>query len=324
MQPRLAGRPTRRLAQGRPRARRGSPAGRAPGRSAGRRDSSARQRRRPPRRAAIRASPASSSTWPPPSSQHREPAPLRAALPDAVASEARAGRSTCRSDPDVSAARHLPRRYTGPPQDEGLRPLPPGRLRRRRTTLRRVVRAGAPVRSARPSSSRRFANLRCSIVTPDGAVRWDGERLEFIDSPPRDTLPRRTPRGPLAHYYGASSMPPASISRRCSGDAQPILAEPAGSERIPWPDPRESAHRVSRLRRRGGACARAALTRRTAAQAQQPPAGRAQVDALDACRRCPLWEHATAAVGGGGPVDANWCSSVNSRATRKICGVVRS
>ena len=50
------------------------------------------------------------------------------------------------------------------------------------------------VRAASGFFVRRFANMKWTIVTPDGAAVWDGHALRFEDSPPRDSLPRSDSR----------------------------------------------------------------------------------------------------------------------------------
>lgn len=160
--------------------------------------------------------------------------------------------------------------------------------------------------------ARRFGNLRWMIVTPDGAARWEGGRLELMASPPRDSLPRADRLETLWRTYyrsicNAARIRPATMQREMPRRYWKNLPEA-----IEIPDLlRDSARRVERFDDRAG---RPAAPRHAPIRSSSPApvprasdglgAGSALRDALDACRRCPLWEHATQAVAGEGPQDA--------------------
>jgi len=159
---------------------------------------------------------------------------------------------------------------------------------------------------------RRFGNLKWTIVTPDGAARWEGDRLEIIDAPPRDSLPREDRLESLWRTYyrsicNAARIRPAAMQREMPRRYWKNLPE---AREIP-DLLRDSARRVDRF---DDALERAASPRHAPIRSDGPApvarendgrgAGAAQSAALNACRRCPLWEHATQAVAGEGPGDA--------------------
>ena len=199
------------------------------------------------------------------------------------------------------AARH--------PQDARLRALPPRRGRGRRA-LRRLVRARAPhPRRAAPFFVGRFAAMRWSILTPEGALHWDGQRARLRRR--RAARARCRPADALEDwwrtYYRAIFNPARAQSARCA----PRCRRGTGAT-----CPRRALipELLARARRRArGRCWRA--RRRSPRKRIRPVhggrscrSGRRARGARPAARarlpRCPLYEPATQTVFGEGPEDA--------------------
>lgn len=158
-----------------------------------------------------------------------------------------------------------------------------------------------------PFFARRFAGMRCAILTPEASATWDGEALQFgpggaPGDAPADDAGEDLWRTYYAHIFNPARLNPRMMTQEMPQrywkhlpEAQllPSLIQGAGvrvremaerehaapKRRIPAPPPALSAG--------AGDGSLAAL--RQAAQA---------------CRACPLWEPATQTVFGEGPEDA--------------------
>jgi DNA polymerase len=144
---------------------------------------------------------------------------------------------------------------------------------------------------------RRFATMRWSILTPEGSIHWDGERL--VEGPPatRGDAPDGDPVEDVWKTYYGSIFNPARLKIDMMIKEMPKKYWKNMPEMALVPGLIAAAqHRESQMI----ATARAA-----------PPRGDNAGLALDAlreeamhCRRCPLWKPATQTVFGEGPADA--------------------
>jgi probable DNA metabolism protein len=148
--------------------------------------------------------------------------------------------------------------------------------------------------------ARRFGNMDWTIVTPEGAATWDQHELRFIDAPPRDTLPREDARENLWRTYFRSicnlaRLKPAAMKREMPVHRWKNLPEAAEIGRLLREAPR-TVQRFDEPQARRHAPIRSPGPERVVENLE--------LERLQGCRRCPLWEHATQAVAGEGPPDA--------------------
>jgi probable DNA metabolism protein len=152
--------------------------------------------------------------------------------------------------------------------------------------------------------ARRFGNMDWTIVTPQGAAIWDQNTLRFEDSPPRDSLPRHDVHENLWRTYyrsicNVARLKPAAMKREMPVHRWKNLPEAAEIASLM----REAPRAVQRFDEPGIRARHAPIRSAGPADREGDAAGSMQ-GALDDCRRCPLWEHATQAVAGEGPVQA--------------------
>jgi DNA polymerase len=157
---------------------------------------------------------------------------------------------------------------------------------------------------AAPFFVERFGRTRWVIVTPRGAARWDGERLEMRHEPRNElneALPAdlHDPQEALWRTYYASIFNPARLNRRLQEKEMPrrywahlpeardipALAQAAGS-RV------QAMHEAVAVPPRWSA--------RVKPLVSEPVGG----ESPHSCRRCPLHARATQAVCGYGPAGA--------------------
>jgi len=143
----------------------------------------------------------------------------------------------------------------------------------------------------------RLKSARWVIVTPRGAARWDGERLHIRTEPAAETDDLHDPVEQLWRTYYASVFNPARVNTRRLAQEMPQHF------RARLPEARDIPALVA---------AAGPRVHEMQAATASPPRWSAKVapdakpaDALQACRRCPLWERATQAVCGAGPRDAH-------------------
>lgn len=165
-----------------------------------------------------------------------------------------------------------------------------------------------------PHFADRFGRESWLIRTPDGQAHWDGAQLRF--APPDAASPVRGAPDPLWQaYYRGTFNPvrnnPQALQRHMPvrfwnqlPEAQwiPALTAAARSGEL------QDSRTVSCTGQRGAvfpdrAAPASPHLQRPDADGPVPP-GLPAREVLDACRRCPLWEPATQAVGGTGPADA--------------------
>ena len=139
---------------------------------------------------------------------------------------------------------------------------------------------------------RRFANMRFSILTPDLCLHWDGKTATYTPGAHKADRPDGDPVEATWRTYDANIFNPARLK---------IAAMTSEMPKKYWKNLPE-ADLIP------GLIAGAAKRTRTMIDAgSEPPPSfglnelRAQASA---CHRCPLWQPATQAVFGEGPVDA--------------------
>lgn len=141
---------------------------------------------------------------------------------------------------------------------------------------------------------RRFGTMHWSILTPQGALHWDGAVLE--EGPPalRSDAPTGDPTEDLWRNYYASVFNPARLK---------IGAMLKEMPRKYWKNMPEAALIPDLI---AGAQAReSAMVAAGAASAEERPASLPEVaTAIHACRRCPIGELDNRAVMGEGPAGA--------------------
>lgn len=155
-----------------------------------------------------------------------------------------------------------------------------------------------------PFFAGRFANMRWMIATPDGAIEWDPDVRAVVraSAPPPGRLPARDDREALwctyfASVFNAARSNPAAMQRHLPKRVWRHLPEGPTIERL------LDDGRVQRERLLVADAVRADAGLRLRAE-QLPERGDDVHGTLAACRRCPLWEHATQPVAGVGPTDA--------------------
>jgi len=141
---------------------------------------------------------------------------------------------------------------------------------------------------------RRFANMRWSILTPQGSLHWGGEAL--VEGPPaqRSDAPEGDPTEELWRRYYASIFNPARLKVGAMLKEMP---------RKYWKNLPEAALIPELV---AGAQAResAMVTAGAMNFAERPDTLEAIDKAIHACRRCPIGELDNQAVMGEGPRDA--------------------
>ena len=158
------------------------------------------------------------------------------------------------------------------------------------------------LRYAIPFFEKRFGNLRWMIATPDGAAVWDGTHTEFIDSPGRSAVPREDATHDLWRAYYRNICNVARVNPRLMQREMP--------QRY-WRNLPEAAEIHALLHENPRTLAATLGSDATAEEARVP---RAIADSLGriapvadsplTCQRCSLWQRATQAVLGEGPLDA--------------------
>jgi uracil-DNA glycosylase len=144
---------------------------------------------------------------------------------------------------------------------------------------------------------RRFATMRWSILTPEGALHWDGETLSEGPPATRGDAPEGDPIEAVWKTYYASIFNPARLKTKAMLKEMP---------RKYWKNMPETAL-VGELI--AGAQQRESRMIATAQSAPARPGNAAAALAALAeeaahCQRCPLWKPATQTVFGEGPADA--------------------
>lgn len=164
-----------------------------------------------------------------------------------------------------------------------------------------------------PFFARRFTTMRWSILTPDGAVAWDGEGLAFGPPATRDMAPAEDEIEEFWKTYYASTFNPARLKTRAMQAEMPrrywrnlpeaaLIPELVAQSTVRTeamvaaPAPQPNARLARTLSR---------LNRDQSFDEGFVPSTLEELDlAVQACRRCPLWRDATQGVCGEGPKKA--------------------
>ena len=161
-----------------------------------------------------------------------------------------------------------------------------------------------------PFFRRRFTTMRWSILTPDGSAMWDGTDLAFGPPATREMAPVEDGVEEFWKTYYASTFNPARLKTRTMQGEMPkrywknlpeaalipelvarsaVRTEAMVATPAPVPNPR-LAKTLSRM------------GRDPAFDEGFVPSTPEELDqAVQACRRCPLWRDATQGVCGEGP-----------------------
>ena len=157
--------------------------------------------------------------------------------------------------------------------------------------------------------ARRFAGQRWAILTPERSVLWDGAQLTFGDGVPRNEAPSDDALEDLWRAYYASTFNPARVNVKVMQGHMPrkFWAHLPEAQLI------EPLTAAANARAGQMIAAEAAAPRRSRVPPGRSPvskptadsgAGEKQRKLLDQCRNCPLWQYATQAVPGEGPMSA--------------------
>jgi len=158
------------------------------------------------------------------------------------------------------------------------------------------------LRTTVPFFEKRFPNMRWMIATPDGAAHWNGERVEFIDSP-KSSVPREDSTHSLWRTYYRNICNVARIN--------PSVMQRDMPKRY-WQHLPE-ANEIKSLISEGNVKTHRDLTTPPKPDDLRVPAAIARsldrivqpTDSPLTCKLCDLWRHATQAVVGEGPEDAS-------------------
>ena len=156
----------------------------------------------------------------------------------------------------------------------------------------------------------RFANMRWTILTPDGAACWDGDALTFGPPATRDMAPAEDEIEEFWTTYYASTFNPARLKTRTMQGEMPkrywknlpeaalipelvAMSAVRTEAMVAAPAPEPNARLAKTLSR---------INRDAAFDEGFLPSTLGELDqAVQACRRCPLWRDATQGVCGEGP-----------------------
>ncbi|HVG04233.1 MAG TPA: UdgX family uracil-DNA binding protein [Burkholderiaceae bacterium] len=157
--------------------------------------------------------------------------------------------------------------------------------------------------------ARRFSGQRWAILTPERSMFWDGNQLAFGDGVPRSEAPSDDALEDLWRAYYASTFNPARVNVKVMQGHMPRKFW----SQLPEAQLIEPLAAAANTRAGQMVAAEAAAPRRSRVPRAPSPistptadsgAGEDQRKLLDQCRNCPLWQYATQAVPGEGPIGA--------------------
>jgi DNA polymerase len=163
--------------------------------------------------------------------------------------------------------------------------------------------------STAPFFVRRFTTMDWSILTPDGAAHWDGDRLAFGPPATRDQAPEGDDVEDYWRTYYASTFNPARLRTAAMQSEMPKrywknLPEAALIPQLVAGAGGRAREMVARESRTPNARFLKAIAPTAPAPtplSTPPPADLAELrQQVAGCRRCPLWRDATHGVCGEG------------------------
>ena len=160
-----------------------------------------------------------------------------------------------------------------------------------------------------PFFARRFAGMRWAILTPEASALWDGEVLRFGPGGAPGDAPAEDAGEDLWRTYYAHIFNPARLNPRMMRQEMPSSYWKHLPEAQLLPTLIQGAGtRVRAMAERAPVAPRRRIpvpaVQPAAADTSRNPSLAALRRAAQGCRACPLWEPATQAVFGEGPVDA--------------------
>lgn len=163
-----------------------------------------------------------------------------------------------------------------------------------------------------PFFQRRFTTMRWTILTPDGTAHWDTERLSFGPPATRDQAPEGDDVEEFWKTYYASTFNPARLKTKMMQSEMPrrYWANLPEAALIPGMI-REAEARLGTMVAAPASPANARLMKAIAPAVVRPEPVLAPdslpalSEAVQGCRRCPLWRDATQGVCGKGPERAD-------------------
>ena len=156
---------------------------------------------------------------------------------------------------------------------------------------------------------RRFAGQRWAILTPERSLYWDGNELALGAGVPRSQEPTDDALEDLWRAYYAATFNPARVNVKLTQGHMPrkFWAQLPEAQLI-GPLAAASKARAGQMIAAEAAAPRRSRVPRPTSMPSTPTAdsgaGEDQRKLLDQCRNCPLWQYATQAVPGEGPVSA--------------------
>jgi probable DNA metabolism protein len=163
-----------------------------------------------------------------------------------------------------------------------------------------------------PFFMRRFAALDWGIVTPYRSARWDGQKLRFGAGGARADVPKDDAMEAAWKTYYASIFNPARLKVSAMKSEMPVKYWRNLPEAELIAPLVRSAHRMEQQMIETEASQPPSRHRRAEARKPDPIAPAEKPADLEtvrievqSCKRCPLYEHATQAVFGEGPADAD-------------------
>lgn len=172
------------------------------------------------------------------------------------------------------------------------------------------------VELAAPFFRKRFANMDWSIFTPKGCVHWIGEELSFTPGVEKNPCEDPDVLEEIWRTYYRSIFNPARLKLKAMQGEMPkrywknlpeaeLIGELARGSSVRTEGMIAEAGRAVRPLPRN------AYLGHLQDLSQPPPLKEAEEASIEeigrmiqACRHCPLWEHATCAVAGEGPANA--------------------
>ena len=160
-----------------------------------------------------------------------------------------------------------------------------------------------------PFFARRFANMRWTILTPDGSASWDGEALSFGPPATRDMAPGEDEVEEFWKTYYASTFNPARLKLKTMQGEMPkrywknlpeaSLIQELTAQSLARTETMVAAPASAPNLRLAKTLSR--INRDHAFDEGFVPSSLDELgQAVQACRRCPLWRDATQGVCGAG------------------------